>query len=72
MKLIDVKLIEEIEQRSNEFMASMKDKHLKLDSIVILAKSGDSLITFGSGSDAVTKAVIHVAHKFHNEGKIKF
>ena len=66
-------MLESVEVDSRTFMEAVKRLYPSIDDIVILIRDGDSLMTFGSNeSDAVTKAVIHVADKFHNHGQKRF
>ncbi len=53
-------------------METLLKKIYKLDNVVILTRKGDQLGTFCSDDPAVTRAILEVAQKFHNEGVKKF
>lgn len=59
---------ESLEIDSMKICESLKGLY-GLDNVIIIATEGDKLITLSDSDDSITKAILRVADKFHNEGK---
>lgn len=57
-------------QIDSEKICEAFKKLYNVDNVVVLTRKGDELGTFSVDSDSVTRAMIKVAHEFHNNGKV--